>query len=692
MLVSHAASGSKEPDLICGEKEPRVAGFSVDLGFVLETDGKLEEAIAHYRQVVSFHPEVKFARFRLGNALMKQGKFSEAAASYGQELQVSPESHETMNNLGSALQKLGKLEQAIVCYQKAISFNRSYAEAYNNLGITYNDLGRLDEAVASYLQAIACSPDSADAYSNIAATLTSRRDFKEAVQLCKRAIELEPNNATAYLHIGNAYCGLGLNGDAVISYQRAIDLAPEYGGTYSNLAETLKDQGKLQQADECFKKAIAAKFRPAYSNLLYFYAFTCYVSPTDARIFAEGWEAYFLTASERRAARERAPAGTGIFPFSPRNGRKLRLGILSGELGPIATAEFLEPVLEEFDRSRVHLTIFSTCVIAGYRGERFLDMFDRKGDSLVPLFKTSAVRAAEVIRAERIDVLIETAGHTYMNSLEVIAHRAAPVQCSYIGFWSTTGLTEMDWLITGKGVGSFVDPHFTEGLWRLPRFSSAYYKDTSLAESGWTPDPDGTVWLGSFNNNAKMREETLGLWAKVLHALPEAKLLFADRHVQDEETHQRLLSTLLGFGVDKRRVVFIPYVHGHVRHMMLYDRLDIALDTIPFNSGTTAYDALWMGVPLVTIAGNWLGGIMAGKVLEALGHPEWIANSDEDFVSIVCTLARDVEKRKQLRRTQRSLMANSELCDAAGLARCLEDAFEAMYDRWAAGAQRPRVS
>ncbi len=416
------------------------------------------------------------------------------------------------------------------------------------------------------------------------------------------------------------------------------------------------------------------------------------MSPTEERIFAEGWEAYFLTRSERRAARERAPAGSGIFPCSPRNGRKLRVGILTGELGPYNVAQFLEPLLEELDRSRLHLTIFPTNLMVGPGARRFLDMFDRKGDRCLPLFKTSAAESAELIRSEQIDVLIETTGHTHGNSLPVIAHRAAPVQCNYLGYWSTTGLTEMDWFITGVGVGvgSFVDPHFTEPLWRLPRLSVAYRKDASLAEGGWTPDPDGTVWLGSFTTNAKMREETLGLWAKVLHALPEAKLLFVDRHLQDEETHRRLLSTLLRFGVDESRVGFIPYVRGHARHMMLYDRLDIALDTIPFNSGTTAFDALWMGVPLVTIAGNWLGGLMAAKVLEALGHPEWIAHSEENFVSIVCTLARDVEKRKQLRRTQRSRMANSECCDAAGLARCLEDAFEAMYDRWAAGGVRPK--
>jgi protein O-GlcNAc transferase len=663
----------------------------LDPGLTLEADGKLEEAITHYRQIASSHPGVKFVRFRLGNALMKQGKFSEAAANYAHELRVSPESHETVNNLGSALQKLGCFEQAIVCYLKAISLNSSYAEAYNNLGITYNDLGREAEAIASHLQAIAYSPGLADAYSNLANVVTTRHQFEAAIQLCKRAIELQPNQSSAYLHLGNAYRGLGFYEDAVTSYHHAIDLAPEYGGTYSNLAETLKDQGKLQQADQNFGRAIAAKFTPAYSNCLYFYAFTRYVSPTEERKFAEGWEAYVLTESERRAARIRATAGMGTFPFSPRNGRRLRLGILTGELGPFAVAQFLHPVLEELDRRRIHITVFSSILMVGPQARRFQNTFDRKGDRFVPLLHTSAARGAELIRSEQIDVLIETTGHTYCNNLGVIAHRAAPVQCSYLGYWSTTGLTEMDWLITGIGTGSFIDSHFTEGLWRLPRFPVAYRMNTSLPESKWTPDSGGTIWLGSFNNNAKTREETLDLWAKVLHALPEAKLLFEDGHVHDEETHDRLLTTLREFGVDASRVVFIPYVSGHERHMMLYDRLDIALDTVPFNSGTTAFDALWMGVPLVTIVGDWLGGIMAATALEALGHPEWIALSEAQYVSIVCSLARDVEKRKQLRKSQRTRMAKSQLCDAAGLARSLEDAFEAMYDRWTAAVQQPRV-
>jgi protein O-GlcNAc transferase len=665
-----------------------VAGYFLNLGLVSAKNGLLDQAIAHYQKAALLDPVLKSLQFWLGNAFMQQGKFSEAASCYARELQVSPESYPTITNLGNALRKLGRHEQAITCYQKAISLQLSHPDrpsnlgvTFSNLGLTYNDLGRLDEAIASYREAIRRAPKFVDPHINLVQPLIVQGRLEEALQIAEQAVALQPDHWCAHLSLGNVYRELGRLSDAAASFERAVSLTTDNGGAYNNLGMVSRDQGKLKQAANSFEKAVAARpiFKAAYSNLLYFYAFTRYVTPAEERKVAEQWEAYFLTSEERAGARKRT------FPLRPRSGRKLRLGVVTAEWFPHPVAQFLEPWLEVLDRNRFELTIFPTLFTAGPLVQRLRDFAERNGDSIIPLWGISAVPAADLIRSKRIDVLIETTGHTHANRLEVIAHRAAPVQCTYLGYWGTTGLTEMDWFITAAGVGSFVDPHFTEGMWRLPRFAVAYQRDDALAESGWTPSPDGTVWLGSFNTNAKMREETLALWAKVLHALPEAKLLFEDAHVQEEETHQRLLSTLLGFGVNESRVVFIPYVRGHERHMKLYDRLDIALDTIPFNSGTTAFDALWMGVPLITLAGNWLGGIMAAITLEALGHPEWIAHSEAEYVSIVCSLARDVEKRKQLRKSQRPRMANSQLCDVVGLARCLEDAFEAMYDRWAAG-------
>jgi protein O-GlcNAc transferase len=678
-----------------------VAGYFLNLGLVSAKNGLLEQAIAHYREAALLDPLFDSLQFSLGNALMQQGEFAEAATCYAQELRVNPEAHPVITNLGNALRKLQQHARAITCYQKAISLQLSHPErptslgvTFNNLGITYKDLGRLDEAIASYRQAIVHNPKFVDPYINLAESLIVQGSLDEAVQMCLQAIALQPGHWGAHLSLGNAYRELGRLSDAAASFELAASLTTGNGGAYNNLGMVLRDMGKLEQAAASFEKAVAAgpTFNWAYSNLLYFYAFTRYVTPAEERKVAERWETCFLTGEERAAARQRARAGSETFPVKPRSGRKLRIGILTAEWFPHPVAQFLEPWLLLLDRSRFEITIFPTLFTVGPRVQRLREFAAQNSDSIVPLWGISASHAAERIRAQQIDVLVETTGHTQANRLEIIAHRAAPVQCTYLGYWGTTGLTEMDFFLTAASVGTFVDSHFTERLWRLPRFSVAYRMDTSLAESGWMPDAEGTVWLGSFNTNAKMREETLALWAKVLHALPEAKLLFEDGHIHDEETHQRLLSTLREFGVDACRVVFIPYVRGHERHMMLYDRLDIALDTIPFNSGTTTFDALWMGVPLVTIAGNWLGGIMAATALEALGHPEWIAHSEAEYVSIVCSLARDVEKRKQLRKSQRSRMASSQLCDAEGLAQSLGEAFEAMYDQWSALPQGSAIT
>jgi predicted O-linked N-acetylglucosamine transferase (SPINDLY family) len=215
----------------------------------------------------------------------------------------------------------------------------------------------------------------------------------------------------------------------------------------------------------------------------------------------------------------------------------------------------------------------------------------------------------------------------------------------------------------------------------------SYRSDTSLPNSSWAPDVNGTIWLGTFNNLAKVREETCRLWAKVMHALPESKLFLKDKKAGDGTVRQRIESELSRHGIGSERIEFAMAIPDWRSHMALYDRLDIALDTIPLNSGTTAFDALWMGAPVVALEGDWFGGRMASTVLKALGRPEWVAQNEDEYVTLVSALARDVAGRKSLRAAQRSLMASSPLCDANGLARALEEAFEGMFDRWLANCE-----
>lgn len=497
---------------------------------------------------------------------------------------------------------------------------------------------------------------------------------KDTLLALQKTAELIPDDAGVHNNLGNTLQNLGQLEDAADSYRRALQLKPDFAMAHHNLGLVMQALGKIDAATASYRRALEIKpDAEAYSNMLYMHSFTRNISLELEYNLAANWENLVLDESERNAARNRS------FDYASRIGRKLRLGIVSAEIGQHAVAEFLEPLLEQLDRNRFHVTLYPTIA----RGESRAIRLKGLADEFQSLVGIADHKAADLIRADRIDILVDTTAHMRDCRLGIFAHRAAPVQCHYIGYHGTTGLTEMDWFIADEVLlPATCDTHFREGIWRLPRLWIAYRGDASLPDSRWMPSLDGTIWLGSFNNLTKVREETLALWAKVMNAIPLSKLFLKNRQGTDHTVQERIRSELYYYGISADRIEFSGPTADWRSHMALYDRLDIALDTIPLNSGTTAFDALWMGVPLIGLEGSWMGARMTNAILKALGKSEWVARNEDEYVAIVATLAQDVERRKLLRVGQRALMANSPLCDAKGLTRALENAFEAMFDRW----------
>lgn len=617
----------------------------------------LEQALAHHRK----------------------GELPQAETLYQQILASDPNHPDALHLSGVIASQVGLYDRAVALIGKAIALSPS-SSMYCNLGNAFKHQGQWEAAAESYAQAIKLNPGDAELHNNLGNLLKTQGKLDDAAACYRTALSLKPDAHLIHSNLGNALKDQGKLQEAIASYNRALALKADYPDGHRNLGLAHKDSGNLDAAVACFAQALALNpfYTDALSNLLYLHAFTRIVSPHEELRLAAGWEKTLLDDAQRTAARKHA---LSAFERRPRSGRKLRIGIVSAEIGQHAVAEFLEPLLANFGRERLHVTLYPTTPRNDARALRI----KQYADEFKPLAALSDLAAANQIRTDKIDVLIDTTAHMSGCRLGIFAHRAAPVQCHYIGYHGPTGLTEMDWFIADENLlPASCDAHFRENIWRLPRLWIAYRGDTALPESRWQPSADGTVWLGSFNNLTKVREATLRLWAKTLHAVPNSKLLLKDQKAADHSVQQRIRGELAQHGIAAERVEFAARVPDWNAHMALYDRLDIALDSIPLNSGTTAFDALWMGVPILAIEGDWMGGRLTSTILKGLGKPEWITQNEDEYIAKVAALARDVAGRAALRAGQRALMAHSPLCDAAGLARSLEEAFEAMYDAWLA--------
>jgi predicted O-linked N-acetylglucosamine transferase (SPINDLY family) len=665
--------------LVCFQKaltiQPDSAELHSKLGLMLYDLKQYDQAITCCQRALAIDPKYADAHNNMGLCFKATCQLDKAMVSYRQAIACNPDYASAHSNLGNTLRDAGQYNEALTHYHRALLVNPNFAEAHNNLGGTLEALGQFKEAATSYRCALDVNPNYAEAHNNLGNSLKELKQLDSAVNCYRRALEIKPNFAEAFSNLGNALVDLGELESAVTNFRQSLQIKPNFAEAHYNLGNALKEIGRPDAAQASYLMALKIKpdYVKAYSNMLYLHAFTRNISPERECAVATHWEECALSKSELMEARSRT------FNYSSRIERKLKIGIVSAELGQHAVAEFLEPILEQLDRNRFHATLFPTTV----RNEPRAARINGLANEIQSLVGISDRQAAELIRTHQIDILIDTTSHMGGCRLGIFAHRAAPVQCHYIGYHGTTGLTEMDWFIADEELlPSNYDTHFREKIWRLPRLRLAYKGDASLPESGWKPSEEGVIWLGSFNNLAKVREEALGLWAQVMNAIPQSKLLLKDRLANDTAVQTRIQVELGHHGISAERVRFFGMTPDWHSHMVMYDQLDIALDAIPLNSETTAFDALWMGVPLVALEGNWVGGRMASTILKSFGKPEWVAKSNDEYVTIIAALAKNIEERASLRVTQRALMAEGSLCDAKGLTRALEAAFETMFEKW----------
>ncbi|MEO8676462.1 MAG: tetratricopeptide repeat protein [Casimicrobiaceae bacterium] len=547
------------------------------------------------------------------------------------------------------------------------------ALAKNVQGIASRQCGRLADAIAHLKGAVSLDPDFFDARVNLGNALVDAGEAKAALPHYRHALALDPSSASVHNNLGNLHRELRQPAAALAEYRRALELDPRHERARSNLGNILKDLGDTDGAIDAFRASLAAvPNRPeVWSNLL----LTLNMS--------DRLDAAKVADEHSEFGQHFARLLTPLPPRAPSNSaRRLRVGYVSADFRKHAVATFFLPLLAAHDRSSVEVF----CYYNQPRGDEVTTRIQSLAEHFLPVAGMPDRALAERIRQDGIDVLVDLNGHTAGNRLPLFFLRPAPVQATWLGYLGATGVPTIDWRITDARFDPGDDALRSgrEAPWRLPRTMWCYAPYAEAPAVAPLPSAaSGVVTFGCLNNTGKVSPSVLDAWMDILRSVPDSRMLLmtSPEAGRIDLLHRKFAAA----GIAPARVDLVAR-SPLADYLGRYARIDIALDTWPYAGGTTTCDALWMGVPVVSLAADRPFGRSGASILGAIGHDELVASSSEEYVAVACALAADRDRLLGLRVGLREQMASSPLTDASGFARDFEAALVGMRD-----AASPRV-
>lgn len=585
---------------------------------------------------------------------------------------ASPQQEQVLRLLrsGVSLRALGRHAEAVEEFKKALALDPRSAEAHHQLGNAFKSLQRHAEAVVSLRRASELAPKNAAIWLNLGVSLLALSARDEAIASFQRAIKLEPGRPEALNILGSALLDAGRIGEAKKQLQAALRLKPAYPAAHDNLGRALRAQGRAAEAVGEFRAALTAQPNPdTHSNLVYALNFVPGLSA--AEIFAEHKRWAQLHAEPLKSTMQ-------ALLHAPDPARRLRIGYVSPDFVHHAVSYFIEPVLAAHNRAQVEVFCYADVAVADATTARLRSLSEQWRD----IARLDDGQVAELIRNDKIDLLVDLAGHTAGNRLLVFARRPAPVQITWMGYPNTTGLDSIDYRLTDaiSDPPGQTEAFHSEKLIRLPEIFSCYKpSDQAPAVSELPALKNGYITFGSFNHFAKINPTVLDLWARLLVRLPTARLFLKARSLADPETTAGVCEAFSRAGVAADRLTLCSDELSVAAHQSLYRGVDIALDPFPYNGTTTTCEALWMGLPVVTLAGQTHVSRVSASLLTCLGRPEWIAHSEDDYIERCVALAADLQHLAELRASQRERMRCSPVCGAVRFAAQLEEIYRELW-------------
>jgi protein O-GlcNAc transferase len=649
---------------------PDYAEAHANLGTILAEMGRTDEAVASFRRAIALKPQLAEAHSSLGNMLREKRQWEQSESHCREAIRLKPTLASAHSNLGNALRGMERREEAIVSYRQAIALDPRLADAHSNLGNALRETGHHAEAVAACRQAIALRPNHVNAHCNLGNALTDLHQIDEAIAAYRKAISLNPGFAEGYSNLSVALKLTDNLDQAAAILEKAIELKPDYPQVHCNLGVVKKEMGRIDEAVAEFRRAVELNpdYLQAHSNLILAMHYDPRCTPQTIRDECIRWNQKFAQ-----------PVAKPIAPFEKiaDPDRRLRVGYLTADFKSHASAYFLWPLYREHDRGRFEIFSYAQVICPDETTQKF----QQHSDAWRNISQLSDEQAAEQIRRDQIDILVDLKLHTAEHRLLVFARKPAPVQVSWLGYPGGPGLDAIEYRLS--------DPYL-----EAPGAESPYSeKVVRLSETFWCYDPfdesdisvkplpaqtNGFITFGCLNNFCKANDNLFSVWAQVMRQTENSRLLLL---AAEGSLRKRTLEYFEAQGIDRSRIEFLSR-RSRREYLEAYHRIDLGLDTFPYNGHTTTLDSLWMGVPVATLIGKTPVGRAGWSQLSNLGLPELAGESEEQFVRIAVGLAKDLPRLADLRAGLRDRMQRSPLMDAPKFARGMEAAFRRMWRTW----------
>lgn len=617
--------------------EPKNVEYLVTLGNFLRQEDKTDESIVYLEKAVEMAPNNANAWSNLGAALYEKKRVGEAKAAFEKSLALDPDSAEVSSNLGALAKDIGDLEGALRHFEKALSIKPDLIGVLNNMGVTLRQMGNLQEAEKYYRRAIELSPESAMTYSNLGSTLRYMNRLVDALEYYDKALELDSNLASALQGKAHVLALLANYKDVVTLHNKCLDNV---------------DRHMLSRN---------------WEGRLYNWIYHPDLSPEEICEEHKKWGSQYASlGQENFPDHDRAPI------------RRLRVGYVSPDFRGHTCRFYYEPLFSSHNSEKIELFAYSSVLHADEHTTRLKSYFDGWRD----IRRISDKEAAEVIRKDKIDILVDGCGHMKDTRLGIFTLKPAPIQVTWLGAAWTTGLPQMDYVLFDR----YMAPEGTaasERIVHLPGTWAAFRPSEKAKQSEIKPLPalrNGHITFGYTGRSERLNYKVFSVWGRILKELPQAILVLDYKSFVNSRNQAYFISLMEKSGVDISRVVMRNSVD-------IFDGLgsiDILLDSFPHSGGTMLFDALWMGIPAVTLATSRPVGRIGTSLMNNLGLPEWVGISEQEYIDKAVTFAQDTSKLSELRRSLRKRMEASPVMDELSFAKGVEEAYQNMWQKWIA--------